>query len=188
LGYDERSSLAIAGNYVYLAGTWGPARLEIIDVSDPVNPRRVGGCDTSANARAVAVAGRYAYVVSSSDGLRVIDISDPANPRRLGGNSAFTGWNVAVSGDKVYVAAGEDGLIILNTYQPPPRIESTVFGDDGFRLLFRAEAGRTIWLQRSLDLKTWEDWVILTATGNSQAVADPSAGSHPCWFYRAVGE
>ena len=187
--------LAVAGNYVYvLCVGGGPRWLEIIDVSDPANPRHVGGCDTSTYATAVAVAGRYAYVVSSSDGLQVIDISDPANPRRVGGNSTFSGdrWavqlNVTVSGDKVYVAAGEDGPIILNTYQPPPRIESAEFGDDGFHLIFRGEAGRTIWLQRSADLLTWEDWVILTATGQSQAVAGPSGGSHPCQFYRAVGE
>jgi hypothetical protein len=190
------SHLAIAGNYVYVVCVGGDTSrwLEIIDVSDPANPRHVGGCDTCACATAVAVAGRYAYVVSSSDGLQVIDISDPANPRRVGGNSTFTGarWpvtlNVTVSGDKVYVAAGEDGLIILNTYQPPPCIESAEFGDGGFRLVFRGEAGRTIWLQRSADLRTWEDWVILTATGDSQALADPSADSHPCQFYRAIGQ
>jgi hypothetical protein len=55
-------------------------------------------------------------------------------------------------------------------------------------LIFRGEVGRTIRLQRSPDLKTWEDWVILTATGDSQAVADPSADSHPCQFYRLVGQ
>jgi hypothetical protein len=148
----------------------------------------VGACVAGADLRRVAISGHYAYVADASYGLHVIDVGDPANPRRVGGNSAFAASVLFVDGNRVYVAAGEDGLIILNTYQPPPRIESTVFDDDGFHLVFRGEAGRTIRLQRSLDLRTWEDWVILTATGDSQAVADPIAGSHPCQFYRAVGE
>jgi hypothetical protein len=36
--------------------------LQVIDVSDPANPQRVGGYDTSGSARGVAVSGNYAYV------------------------------------------------------------------------------------------------------------------------------
>ncbi len=90
-------------------------------------------------------------------------------------------------GDNVDLASGE-GLIMLTTYQPPPRIESALVDEDGFHLILRGEADRTIWLQRSTDLKTWEDWVILTATREPQAVADPSVGSQPYRFYRALGQ
>jgi hypothetical protein len=199
----QLTDVAVSGDYAYATTDpsgvlfYGSGAIEVIDISNPTNPHRVGKCDLGSTAAlSVAVSGHYAYVMQGwhrLDGtepscLAVIDVSDPANPRRVGGNSAFTGWNVAVSGDRVYVAAGEDGLAILNTYQPPPRIESTEFGEDGFRLVFRGEAGRTIRLQRSPDLKTWEDWVLLTATGDAQAVADPSVGSQPCQFYRLVGQ
>ena len=188
--------VAVSGNYAYvvcrtsLMWPWWETidGLEIIDISDPTKPRRVSGCDIGGFATGVAVSENYAYIAGTLTGLQVIDISDPADPKHVGGNSSISGEDVAVAGDKVYVAAGEDGLIILNTYQPPPRIESVEFDGDVFHLIFRGEAGRTVRLQRSPDLKTWEDWVILTATGDSQAVADPSAESHPCQFYRAVGQ
>jgi hypothetical protein len=185
------ADVAVPGDYAYVAGDGG---LSVIDVSDPAQPKSVGSY--GGNFEAVAVSGTYAYLGRAffrgssmpHQNLEVLDISVPAHPRRVGGNSMCAARDLAVAGNLVFAAAGWDGLVILNTYQPPPRIESTVFDGDGFHLIFRGEAGRTIRLQRSSDLKTWEDWVILTATGESQEVADPSAGSHPCQFYRAVGQ
>jgi len=107
--------LAVSNNYAYVGGSywltagWEAVRgFEIIDISDPTNPRPVGGCDAGALAWDIEVSGKYAYVLS--DGLQVFDISDPANAKRVGGNSSVWGA-LAVSGDKVYVAAGEDGLV-----------------------------------------------------------------------------
>ncbi len=57
----------------------------MIDVSNPANPQRVGGCDTSGRASGVAVSGNYAYVADCGAGLQVIDVSNPANPQRVGG-------------------------------------------------------------------------------------------------------
>jgi hypothetical protein len=37
--------------------------LQVLDISDPVNPRRAGGCDTSGSAYNVAVVGNFVYVV-----------------------------------------------------------------------------------------------------------------------------
>ena len=67
--------------------TWrmGDAGLQVIDVSNPANPQRVGGYDTSGHAFGVAVSGNYAYVADGANGLQVIDVSNPANPQRVGG-------------------------------------------------------------------------------------------------------
>jgi hypothetical protein len=75
--------VAVSGHYAYVAD--GGAGLQVIDVSDPANPRRVGGYDTPGYAGGVAVSGHYAYVADGDAGLQVIDVSDPANPRRVGG-------------------------------------------------------------------------------------------------------
>jgi hypothetical protein len=52
--------VAVSGHYAYVAD-WD-AGLQVIDVSDPANPRRVGGYDTPGYALGVAVSGNYAYV------------------------------------------------------------------------------------------------------------------------------
>ena len=41
----EAMGVAVSGNYAYVADA--RAGLQVIDVSDPANPRRVGGYDTS---------------------------------------------------------------------------------------------------------------------------------------------
>jgi hypothetical protein len=179
--------VVVAGNYAYVTRNSG---LLVIDVSDPARPKPVGAYG---GFRAVAVSGSYAYGNPLGwrpgwPGLEVLDISDPANPRRVGGNSLCAASDLAVAGNLVYAVGYYDGLVILNTYQPPPRIESAEFGDDGFQLVFRGEAGRTIRLQRSPDLKTWYEWFGIPATGESQVVIDSSVGSHPCQFYRAIGQ
>lgn len=59
----------------------GTNGLQVIDISNPANPQRVGGYNTPDIARGVAVSGKYAYVADFIAGLQVIDISEPANPQ-----------------------------------------------------------------------------------------------------------
>ena len=71
--------------------------LEVIDISTPSAPTRVGGYDTAGNAFGVAVSGAYAYVADDDNGLEVIDISNPGAPTRAGGyDTAGSAWGVAV--------------------------------------------------------------------------------------------
>jgi len=107
------AAVAVSGNYAYVAGgIWDNASqtnsdgLQIVDISDPVNPHRIAGHDTSGSASGVSVLNNYAYVSDSGFGLRVIDISDPTNPRRAGARSMIgQPWAVHVSGNYAYVAA-----------------------------------------------------------------------------------
>ena len=76
-------TVAVSGNYAYVAD--GTAGLQVIDVSNPANPKRTGAYDTGGYALGVAVSGNFAYVADGDAGLQVIDISNPANPQRVGG-------------------------------------------------------------------------------------------------------
>ncbi|MGH8528120.1 MAG: LVIVD repeat-containing protein, partial [Gammaproteobacteria bacterium] len=82
-------------------------------------------------ARAVAVAGNYAYVTETvlqcefmdcypvSGALHVIDISNPASPQRVGGYGIRgSAWDVAVSGKYAYVADDVAGLQIIDVSDP----------------------------------------------------------------------
>jgi len=128
--------------------------------------------------------------LTGGDGLLVIDTRDPARPRLLDQSSEVDrGLGVALDGEMVYVLAGRDGLMILDRYQPPLHFEPGMALDaTGFHLLFRGEANQTIRLQRSRDLMTWEDWLLIPGTGGSQEVVDPSASSLSGQFYRITPE
>ncbi len=76
--------IQVTGNYAYVAD--GDGGLQVIDVSNPANPVRVGGYDTSGSALGVHVVGNYAYVADYGAGLQVIDVSNPANPVPLHDN------------------------------------------------------------------------------------------------------
>jgi hypothetical protein len=73
-------AVAVAGQYAYVAA--GLAGLQVIDVSDPGNPRLVGGLDTPGSAEGVAVSGQYAYVADGEWGLHILRIGDAATPPR----------------------------------------------------------------------------------------------------------
>jgi hypothetical protein len=52
--------------------------LQVIDVSNPANPQRVGGYDTSGSAYGVTVSGNYVYVADGPGGLVILG---PRTPR-----------------------------------------------------------------------------------------------------------
>lgn len=62
------------------------SRLQVLDVSDPAAPRRLGALAVDAWPRAVALIGRRAYVarVDAPHEVLVVDLADPAAPRISG--------------------------------------------------------------------------------------------------------
>jgi hypothetical protein len=178
-------SVAIQNSYAFVV--MGDAGLTIIDVSNPANPQRVGGYDTSGTAWGVAVLGNYAYVADDTAGLQVIDVSNPANPRRVGGNPLFAASDLIVAANKVFVAAGgQDGLVILDLFRAL-RLEPVSPQQLGsFRLLVHGQAGLSVRVQRSANLRDWEDWQALTLGATPSELSDLDAGAVSHRFYRGV--
>jgi hypothetical protein len=107
-------SVAVAGNYAYVAAG---LRLHVVDVSNPSNPYEVGFYDTPG--RAVTVAGSYAYVAATSQGLRVVNISTPSNPYEVGSyDTPGSAYDVFVAGSYAYVADMSSGLRVVNIVTP----------------------------------------------------------------------
>jgi hypothetical protein len=161
-----------AGHYVYLvlANVTLGGRLEIVDVSQPARPRRVGEYRMLQYARgagSIEVIGNYAYLTSSDHGLEVINVSDPSNPHRVGGNSSFSAYDITAYGDEVFVAAGDDGLIILNQFTELRFGPASVEADGKIRLPIEGACGQRVKLQRSSNLVDWEDWQAMTLGGNA---------------------
>jgi hypothetical protein len=74
--------LTIVGNYVYVTAWDGG--LNVVDVSNPSAPKKVGSCTMPGEARDVAVSGGFAFVAAQEGGLRVVDVSNPKSPIEVG--------------------------------------------------------------------------------------------------------
>jgi hypothetical protein len=182
-------AVAVSGNYAYLADEY--AGVQVIDVSKPSNPQRIGGYDTSGRALGVAVLGNYAYVADYLAGLQVIDVSNPANPQRAGGNGSFDAYSVVVSGEKVYVGANPNGLAVLNLFTPlsgpalwfapAPRLEQ-----NGLRVWVQGLPGLPVQMERSANLREWQSWTNGVLGSTPLEFLEASAGLNPRQFYRAV--
>jgi hypothetical protein len=79
----------VAGQYAYIAAA--KAGLQVIDVSDPTNPQRLGGCDAPDNARAVADSGNFASVADGEWGLQIFRfVNTEPSVQRLDGTFGLT--------------------------------------------------------------------------------------------------
>lgn len=68
-------AVTLSGNYAYVAytyqGDWTTG-LQVIDISNPTNPQRLGAYDTTGAISDVAVSGNFAYLARAHAGLGVI--------------------------------------------------------------------------------------------------------------------
>jgi hypothetical protein len=104
----------VVGNLAYVAD--GRSGLQVLDVSNPAAPVRLGGYDTSGSAEGVQVVGNLAYVADGDSGLQVLDVSNPALPVQRAGYDT-SGWakGVQVVGTLAYVADDNAGLVVIDT-------------------------------------------------------------------------
>ena len=85
------SAVAISGDYAYLAGFGG---LRAVNIADPTNPVAAGQTTTNYGGQnlGVAVAGRYLYVASGTNGLRVFAIQPQLTVSNAPGNQITFSW------------------------------------------------------------------------------------------------
>ncbi|HAL64249.1 MAG TPA: hypothetical protein DCP10_01630 [Bacteroidales bacterium] len=121
---SEGYGIDAIGNYVYVADKNGG--LEVIDVSDPLNPATTAYCPLPDVAYDVTVSGNYAYVANYIlGGLQVVDVSDPSSPF-IAGYYKRTGcfaMKAATQGNLVYVADGPAGFQVYNHIALQPGID-----------------------------------------------------------------
>ena len=100
--------------YLYAASTWG---LEILSLTEPTKPVRIGEIATPGTARAVAVDGDTAYIADGVGGVHVIDVSVPTAPRVVKTLGGFTdARRVQTDGDNLYVLGKARGLLVYNQH------------------------------------------------------------------------
>ncbi len=118
VGIPEKT--VVKGTKLYVADQDGG--LQILDITDPAKPTRIGGVDTGTKADAVAINDdeTKAYLTDENIGLIVVDISDKTNPT-FDENSIVVipkAKDIKVKGSYAYIAARETGLHIVDISNP----------------------------------------------------------------------
>jgi hypothetical protein len=112
------TDLAVVGTTVYLIGPAGAAgQLTVLDLSNPTQPREIGGLALDNRANSITVTGNRAYI-GGEQGLTLVDISDPTAPMLLGLLPTGELWDVAVAGEVAYLAAATEGVLVADISDP----------------------------------------------------------------------
>lgn len=110
------AAVAVDGARAYVLQTADidPA-IEIVDVSDPRSPTRVGRLLVSDTATDLEVVGSIVYVTDEVEGLTLADVRDPLAPVLLGYHRLDGGARaVSVAGDNAFVASARTGLAVID--------------------------------------------------------------------------
>jgi hypothetical protein len=127
--------VVVSGSHAFVASS-GDIALLVFDVSNPAQPTLVGRSQVPALGlgSGLALAGRYAYLSSSSDtqGLRVFDVSDPTRPTPVATFpvSTFT-HKPAIAGSYLYLPAASQGLRVLSIANPLDPVEVGFYDTPG---------------------------------------------------------
>ena len=110
------AAVTVAGGCAYVA-TYVEAGLQVVDVSDPTNPRRVGGLSLPGSPTAVAVSGSLAFVATGPTGVLVVEVSNPASPIEVAVLD-LPATDVTVLGSYLYTDVGVIGISDLGEGAP----------------------------------------------------------------------
>lgn len=101
----------VSGNYAYVACR--QEGLQIVDISDPSDPKFVSRFDTKGYATSIDIKDNLALVSSGSGGVYLFDVSNPAKPV-LKENITSAGYtnNAIFYKYKVVVAARDKGVMV----------------------------------------------------------------------------
>jgi hypothetical protein len=200
------TAITTTGNIVYVSQVpfgFGPVPLEIVDISDPMNPVHITKYEDMQNNQRInvmKVAGNYLYTAKGSFGLRIYDITTPTAPVPL--SNSFTSGVAAdleVDGNITYLLDGAVslGLRVLDTSALPTVTEIGNYWTPGVakhltldtannRLYIADEGNGLIILDVSVpatpvkigDLTTIADANDVAISGDFAYVSDPATGVH----------
>jgi len=116
-GTSFNTGVAVQGNYAYSAG-W--AGLDVVDLSDPVHPRKVGNYESHNRVDGLAVSDIYAYLTAQGDRFEVINVFNPSAPSLVTTLPVPWGKKVYISGNYAYVVSSTEsnGTAIVNISNP----------------------------------------------------------------------
>ena len=117
--------IRISDSLAYIATNSG---LQILDLSEPLEPLYVGFCPSAHRVYGVHADGDYLYTANAEDGLTIVDMSDPSNPIIIGSfPTPDAAIDVYVTGNYAYLTCYEPGLQIVDISDPENPIGVAVY-------------------------------------------------------------
>jgi hypothetical protein len=95
----------------------GARGVHVLDVRDPVRPKRVAFAE-SVSPRGMALVGGVLYVADGVGGLKLYDVAEPAKIARIATLPTLDAHEVEVRWPYAYVADGPGGLLIVDVSNP----------------------------------------------------------------------
>ena len=190
-------TIYVSGKYAYIANAVADS-LEIVDISNPTNPRHAGkiidgtGGASMDYASRVYVSGKYAYVTGSlSETLEIVDISSSTNPTHAGlisngdgGADMIYPYSVQVSGKYAYVASDSSIEVVdISSSTNPTHAGLISDGDGGAALSINSYifiSGKYAYVTAS-DSGALEILDISGIDAPSATIGDIAAGSIDIW-------
>lgn len=129
LDTQRAKELALYGNHLYVADTYG---MTVFDISDPASLKNVAVIETRDEALGITVSGKYAYIANRNTGVAVIDITIPSTPVTV---SKFLTWSnsVVVSENTAMLPRTKSLLLLIS----PIRYNRSYWAVSDFRILLQ---------------------------------------------------
>jgi hypothetical protein len=124
--FGDGLAVQIAGSLAYLST--GTGQLEIVDVSTPSAPQRLGSLGFPQLAFKLQLAGTLAYLADGAGGLRIANVGDSAHPTEQAVATVIGNVSdIQVTQNTAYLATTLGGMQIADlTNQAAPVVRSTV--------------------------------------------------------------
>jgi hypothetical protein len=185
------SAVAKSGNILFVGTDYDG--WHIVDVTNPARPFEIAARYTFGGVKDVKVSGSYLFVLQSLE-LNIFDIREPANPKLIGTfDDLQDPHSISIDANLVFLADGNSGMRIIDALRVAdpqrPAVEfSRPFrtGAGEVRLSAFGPYGRVVTIQRSTDLRSWEDWQDLVLGTTPIELIDSEVNSEKSRFYRAV--
>jgi hypothetical protein len=192
--YAHRNSgIPRALNGLHVTGRYALALyggLQVIDVSDLTQPKRVGEYPLEGGGWDVRGAGHYAYVMNPGASIRVIDISNPMQPVEV---SRFDSHKYASRILAVAEVEKPAAPVPVETYQNVPATTDAPelsdperLPDGSFAFTLKGVADATYVIYATADFVAWTAITSNTLPAGGRArITDTDAAARSHYFYRA---
>jgi hypothetical protein len=115
-GYGATSGMAFREGYIYSADFW--SGVSIIDVHHPATSVLVNTYDTPGDVRDIEIAGDYAYLAETFQGLRILNLQNPEQPEEVALVKMEWAWEVEVIGEYIFVRNPNGIKIMVDVSDP----------------------------------------------------------------------